>query len=285
MVFVNDGSTDGSLLIAEEFARLDKRIKVYSKENGGLNSARNYGLKYIDCSSDYIIFSDADDVLHENFFEKLVKKLEVDKSAGAAYCRYRLIDSYGDTINSINTTIRFVPTRFWVRALKPEEKYTPFFSIISWTHMVEPMTLLRKNYFSRYENWDELNFPKGDTYGESIPLFGEIALNHKVIFVNEILYDYRRHSNQITKKKIDIKYVENKIDRILKEKVEKNNSYSFEIKNAIYFRKYRLPLPAYLVGSFKHDLRYYPFRCIKFILIATSKYFASLFLLKPKALN
>jgi glycosyltransferase involved in cell wall biosynthesis len=283
MIFVNDGSTDRSLDIADYFAHLDKRIKIISKENGGLNSARNHGLKFIDKSSSFIIFSDADDIAHGDFLEKLIHALEKDEMAGAAYCDYRLIDSVGNAITGSSPNNRFVPTKFWVRLLKPNESYTPLFSILSWTPMIEPITLIRRNVFNKYGQWDEANFPKGDTYGESLPLFGEIALNHKIIFVNEILYDYRRHENQITKSKIDMEYVENKIDRIWKEKISNNPAYTFEVNQAINFRKYRLPLTAYLKGSFNHDLHYYPFKCIKLIFINTSKYLASIILLKSRS--
>ncbi|MBQ8322980.1 MAG: glycosyltransferase family 2 protein [Clostridia bacterium] len=59
ILLINDGSTDTSAEIAEDYMHLDDRITVYHKENGGLSSARNYGLAY--AKGAYICFVDSDD--------------------------------------------------------------------------------------------------------------------------------------------------------------------------------------------------------------------------------
>lgn len=59
IILVNDGSPDNCGEICDEYAKIDSRIKVIHKENGGLSSARNAG---IDISSgEYIMFVDSDD--------------------------------------------------------------------------------------------------------------------------------------------------------------------------------------------------------------------------------
>ena len=63
VICVNDGSTDGSLLILEEYAQRYPFIFVYSKENGGLSSARNYGLEK--AKGKYIYFLDSDDMFFD----------------------------------------------------------------------------------------------------------------------------------------------------------------------------------------------------------------------------
>ena len=59
LILVNDGSTDNSPTICEQYASKDKRIKVIHKANGGLSDARNWGLKF--SSGDYVVFLDSDD--------------------------------------------------------------------------------------------------------------------------------------------------------------------------------------------------------------------------------
>ena len=59
ILLVNDGSTDGSDKICNEYAEKDNRIRAFHKENNGLSSARNYGLKK--SSGKYVIFLDSDD--------------------------------------------------------------------------------------------------------------------------------------------------------------------------------------------------------------------------------
>lgn len=70
VICVNDGSTDGSLEILEKYRKKDKRLKIISKENGGLPSARNAGLDA--ARGEYIGFVDSDDYVESDMFEKLV---------------------------------------------------------------------------------------------------------------------------------------------------------------------------------------------------------------------
>ena len=61
ILLINDGSTDNSAKICDEFAARDKRISVFHMENGGSSIARNYGLSK--CTGDYIGFVDSDEGL------------------------------------------------------------------------------------------------------------------------------------------------------------------------------------------------------------------------------
>ena len=63
IIIVNDGTKDNSMKIVEEYLQ-DKRIKVINKENGGLSSARNIGIK--EATGDYISFIDSDDYISLN---------------------------------------------------------------------------------------------------------------------------------------------------------------------------------------------------------------------------
>ncbi len=67
IIIIDDGSTDGSSIICDEYKK-DQRIKVIHKTNGGLSSARNIGLEQV--SGDYISFIDSDDWLDSDFYEK-----------------------------------------------------------------------------------------------------------------------------------------------------------------------------------------------------------------------
>lgn len=274
MIFVNDGSTDNSLTIIEKYAQNDKRIKIYSKENGGLNSARNFGINFISKDSQAVIFSDSDDVLHKEMLWKLYTALENEPLAGAAYCNYQLINGEGNLIKRYNSSARYVPTRFWTRLLQSSEPFTPFVSIYAWTPMIEPMTMLKKEFFLKYDKWDEINFPRF-SYGESIPLFGEISLNHKIIYVNKELYFYRKHGTQITSSNQNMDKTFAKIDKIWEKKILQNPEYKISFNKARQFKKYRLPLYVYLKGSFKHDLRYKPFLAIRNSITCLIKYLIS----------
>ena len=72
IILINDGSTDDSLSILEKYKKVDKRVKVINKKNGGVSSARNAGLDI--CKGKYITFIDSDDYVDTDYVEILYKK-------------------------------------------------------------------------------------------------------------------------------------------------------------------------------------------------------------------
>lgn len=74
IICINDGSTDGSLNILNHYQKLDSRIKIINKENGGLSSARNAGIAA--ASGKYVLFVDSDDFISTIAVEKLVENAE-----------------------------------------------------------------------------------------------------------------------------------------------------------------------------------------------------------------
>ena len=77
LLLIDDGSTDGTLALCQQMAEEDFRIHVYTKENGGVGSARNYGLDR--ARGDYIAFIDGDDLVTEDYLEKLVSFTDDNK--------------------------------------------------------------------------------------------------------------------------------------------------------------------------------------------------------------
>ena len=71
VIIVNDGSTDNSQKIIDKYTKLDKRFKSYKKENGGLSSTRNFGIKYT--TGDYLLFIDSDDYIEKDYLEQANK--------------------------------------------------------------------------------------------------------------------------------------------------------------------------------------------------------------------
>lgn len=78
VIIVDDGSTDGSELICDQFAVRDKRFHVFHISNQGVSHARNYGMKQ--ASGDYITFIDADDTISEQYLQNLINAKEESKA-------------------------------------------------------------------------------------------------------------------------------------------------------------------------------------------------------------
>ena len=77
VILVNDGSNDSSGEICDNYSKIDHRVKVLHKENGGVSSARNRGLEIV--TGDFIIFVDGDDWIEKEMFEELLKPMLADQ--------------------------------------------------------------------------------------------------------------------------------------------------------------------------------------------------------------
>lgn len=94
-ILVDDGSTDNSGKICDEYAKNHQNVAVIHQKNGGLSAARNSGIDYVfqKGSSKYIAFLDGDDAVHPQMYEillYLIKKTGADMSA----CRYRFVKPF-----------------------------------------------------------------------------------------------------------------------------------------------------------------------------------------------
>lgn len=78
IICVDDGSTDGSSEILDEYRKQNNNIKVIHKINGGLVSARKEGLSA--AKGKYISYVDSDDWIEENMYEEMLKKIEVEQA-------------------------------------------------------------------------------------------------------------------------------------------------------------------------------------------------------------
>ena len=85
-LIVDDGSTDNTRDVAEKYAVEDSRIKYFFKANGGLSSARNYGLQV--ANGKYVIFLDADDLLQVNNLKHLSGFLEKQSGNNAVFGKF-----------------------------------------------------------------------------------------------------------------------------------------------------------------------------------------------------
>lgn len=86
IIAVDDGSTDLSGKIIDEYAKKDSRIKVFHTENGGVSKARNIGLE--NAVGEYIGFVDSDDTISPVMYKKLIAEAEKDKTLDIVQCGF-----------------------------------------------------------------------------------------------------------------------------------------------------------------------------------------------------
>lgn len=85
VIVVDDGSKDGSLAIAEQYAAQDSRVRVFAQPNSGVSVARNLALKH--SRGEYVLPIDADDKIEPMFIAEAVEALEADAEVKAVTCR------------------------------------------------------------------------------------------------------------------------------------------------------------------------------------------------------
>ena len=260
-IIVDDGSTDNTKVIIEELIKERRNFKYFFKENGGYVSARNFGYSKINNETKYIHFMDADDILAPNFYSILIDLLEKNPKIDAVCSNHDLIDINDQIIGGSNYSPFIIPTRFGYKILQGQYFRIPFISVFCWGKIIEPMVIIRNSAYSKTAGWDS-RFGKGKgNIGDGILLFGEIALKGEIWFLNQVLYHYRKHSNQSTSDPFLNQLAQKKVLSIWKEKFKNglitNSEYSY---SRIFFNT-RFQL-INIKGSLKHQLRYSPLRFI-----------------------
>lgn len=189
IILVDDGSTDKSGLICDEYSQKDKRIKVIHKKNEGVAVARNTGLD--NCSGEYITFVDSDDVIDIFFFERL----------------YKLSKNYNADI-TIGKHIE----------LKEQSQYS-FSSDVDNGELIERKELYRKIFLQEgtdaflwaklYKKniFDNIRCLDGEIY-EDIRIIDKIIEKCNIIvYTNYTGYCYIQHKGSITHGKMSDKYM------------------------------------------------------------------------------
>lgn len=165
LIIVDDGSTDNSLAVAEQFD--DPRIKIISQKNQGVSQARNTGIKA--ANSEYLCFLDADDAWHPHFLEEITTLINFNNDAGIYCVRYAEVDEFGQqfigNLTNISSDFRGQLTDFFI-------SYKENRSLICSSN-----TCLRKDFLEKIGN-----FPTQAKLGEDIFVWLSIALIAPVMF-------------------------------------------------------------------------------------------------------
>ena len=176
IIVVNDGSTDSSLSICEEYAEKDKRIILISKENRGLPHTRNAGLKI--AKGEYISFIDSDDYIEENMLETLYN-LGQKSSADIIFCD-------NDIINIKQFKCKTYPYPTGKTVYSSEFKKDIDYFLNGYI-----MTVWRKIYRRDFLSENNIWFDDTMLYQEDIPFTTLCMQKAKSICgTNEVLYHY-----------------------------------------------------------------------------------------------
>ena len=103
VILIDDGSTDSSGKICDEYITQNGNVRVLHKENEGVSAARNLGVSI--ATGDYIGFVDADDYIEPNMYTELYNSLQ-EKQADLVICCFDYVDEQGDVLQGTKTCVK-----------------------------------------------------------------------------------------------------------------------------------------------------------------------------------
>jgi len=176
-VIINDGSTDGTLDILEQYAEKDKRIRLVSRENKGLVITLNEGLGLAKAS--LIARMDADDIAFTNRLAMQLAYMESHPELVCLGARARVIDAKGRFLILTDTKIGY--TEVEKSALQGRSP------------IIHPSAIIRTEAIKKVGGYLEKNYP-----AEDLALWLALSEVGKIDNLTDVLLEYRIHDDSIS---------------------------------------------------------------------------------------
>lgn len=183
-LLVDDGSPDNCGKMCDEYAAKDPRFVVFHKKNGGLASARNYGIRR--AKGDYLMFLDSDDFVHPDF------------------CKipYELTQKYGVDMVMFMFRRYADPSELTPTFLLSEDIDQSSEGFATWQEGIDLLhrefRRLAWNKIYKRELFDDVCYPEGRYYEDQDTTWRLIHKAGKIYYTHRILYYYYRRADSIT---------------------------------------------------------------------------------------
>lgn len=185
VILVNDGSTDRSGHICDDYAAHDSRVKVIHKANGGLSSARNAGMAV--ATGEHIYFLDSDDWIIPGTIAKLKEKADAESADFVFFDADSFLDPPGK---------KAIEQRY-----HRKQEYKPNDGISMLTelcangeyHSSAPLLFIRNDFLKKHR----FSFPEGIIYEDMVFTYMLYCLAEKVSYLQEALYQRRYRAASI----------------------------------------------------------------------------------------
>ena len=231
IICVNDGSTDNSKQILEEYAEKESRIKIINKKNAGLGAARNTGMEYV--TGEYMGFVDSDDWVDVTMFEKLYESCKIHDT-DISMCPIMLVNESSSNLNR--------ETAYFDLLCFNEEFNNRPFNLEQTKDFVMDIAVnaVNKIYRTEFIKYIDAKFPEGLLF-EDVPFFYKTYLNAKSISLvrDHLYYHILNRPNSITakadKNHFDIVKIQNLMVECF-QSLPNFNEFKIEVYNKKIFR-------------------------------------------------
>jgi len=191
VILINDGSTDKSGEICDEYAEKNNEIKVFHQKRQGVSNARNVGLRNL--TGEFIGFTDPDDWLDPQMYETMLQKLK----SGASICVCRYFKSTATVsipiINKNKISEEIISTQNLLLYPLKREYYEGFFS-----------TLWNKLFCADIIKGSGLFFDENISYGEDIIFYSNLVAQQKCkgVFIDKPFYHWLQRDASLSKSRV-----------------------------------------------------------------------------------
>lgn len=189
-ILVDDGSTDLSGHICNNFARRDRRFRVFHQKNAGVSTARNVGLDAV--SAPLLAFIDPDDFISENYFELLIEEMyAIDASIAASFCRLVQEDGSEGRFIEVNRFQRYSGKQFPYKMMDNnaviDAVCKDVFGCSCWGKIF------------RRDLWGKTRFPTNIDIGEDVMIVHPVTIRAKrAAYVPNAEYFYRQRDKSLS---------------------------------------------------------------------------------------
>lgn len=184
IILVDDGSTDDSGDICDQYAAYDDRIKVIHQENGGLSAARNTGIEA--ANGDYIGFVDSDDYIGLTVYEDMLHLLKENNLDIIEFTAFR--DKNGAIIEGCNDGKLEIFDKDDALRLAMHDCF-----VAAWSKLYKRSAI------------GDVRFPIGRKFEDTATSYLYVANSNRVGHINRCYYYYRLNPNSITQTSFDPK--------------------------------------------------------------------------------
>ena len=222
IILIDDGSTDSSSIICDKYAKKYNKVRVFHKENGGLSSARNYGISM--SKGKWITFIDSDDLVSKNYLDFIFKSIFFKKNADLILFNF-------NTFSQKKNVHKVLQNSFNIKKISKDSAMTqltlPSCGNYAW------------NKVYRKDLWNTITFPDGKNFEDIATTYKIVEKANQIYYLTDTLYLYRQRANSITSNLKKEKQVES-FRQMLEFRIEQLNFFKAKgfinaYKNAMHY--------------------------------------------------
>lgn len=222
LILIDDGSTDSSNKICDEYLKKDSRVIVVHKENGGLSSARNVGLAM--AKGEYIAFVDSDDYIEKDMYKILIENIEKTNSDISICSIYLQYDNKTIIQGKSDNSLEILTREQALFETCIGKKFKEF----------------AVNKLYKRELFKTIRFPEGRIFEDAYVFYKLVDKSNRISLINTPLYYYLQREDSISKgefkeKKLDLIDANKEILNFIKKEYPKlTESANYKYINSIF---------------------------------------------------